>query len=73
MRSHFFQIACHYQSSAVGSFFFFSFNQAVCIENSCMVRGSKEGRNGIIHLFREIIKPAEKSLHETLKNDKRFR
>ncbi|XP_025065576.1 periostin isoform X2 [Alligator sinensis] len=50
----------------------FVYRTAVCIENSCMVRGSKEGRNGIIHLFREIIKPAEKSLHETLKNDKRF-
>lgn len=47
--------------------------QAVCIENSCMVRGSKQGRNGAIHIFREIIKPAEKSLHEKLKQDKRFR
>lgn len=51
----------------------FSFNQAVCVENSCMVRGSKEGRNGFIHVFRQIIKPAEKSLHEMLRNDKRFR
>lgn len=51
----------------------FSINQAVCVENSCMVRGSKEGRNGFIHVFRQIIKPAEKSLHEMLRNDKRFR
>ncbi|XP_028903808.1 periostin isoform X3 [Ornithorhynchus anatinus] len=50
----------------------FVYRTAVCIENSCMVRGSKQGRNGAIHVFREIIKPAEKSLHETLKLDKRF-
>ncbi|XP_030419628.1 periostin isoform X1 [Gopherus evgoodei] len=50
----------------------FVYRTAVCIENSCMVRGSKEGRNGIIHIFRQIIKPAEKSLREVLKNDKRF-
>ncbi|XP_024050418.1 periostin-like isoform X11 [Terrapene carolina triunguis] len=50
----------------------FVYRTAVCIENSCMVRGSKEGRNGVIHIFRQIIKPAEKSLREVLKNDKRF-
>ncbi|XP_053521567.1 periostin isoform X3 [Artibeus jamaicensis] len=50
----------------------FVYRTAVCIENSCMVRGSKQGRNGAIHIFREIIKPADKSLHERLKQDKRF-
>ncbi|MBN3320705.1 POSTN protein, partial [Atractosteus spatula] len=50
----------------------FIYRTAVCIENSCMVRGSKEGRNGAIHLFREIITPAEKSMFEILKNDARF-
>ncbi|XP_026269474.1 periostin isoform X1 [Urocitellus parryii] len=50
----------------------FVYRTAVCIENSCMVRGSKQGRNGAIHIFREIIQPAEKSLHEKLKQDKRF-
>ncbi|XP_063475000.1 periostin isoform X10 [Symphalangus syndactylus] len=50
----------------------FVYRTAVCIENSCMERGSKQGRNGAIHIFREIIKPAEKSLHEKLKQDKRF-
>ncbi|XP_046759152.1 periostin isoform X3 [Gallus gallus] len=50
----------------------FVYRTAVCVENSCMVRGSKEGRNGFIHVFRQIIKPAEKSLHEMLRNDKRF-
>uniref|UniRef100_A0A8B9DJV4 Periostin n=1 Tax=Anser cygnoides TaxID=8845 RepID=A0A8B9DJV4_ANSCY len=50
----------------------FVYRTAVCVENSCMVRGSKEGRNGFIHVFRQIIKPAEKTLHEMLRNDKRF-
>ncbi|XP_045695152.1 periostin isoform X6 [Phyllostomus hastatus] len=50
----------------------FVYRTAVCIENSCMVRGSKQGRNGAIHIFREIIKPADKSLHDRLKQDKRF-
>ncbi|KAJ6658359.1 hypothetical protein lerEdw1_020631 [Lerista edwardsae] len=50
----------------------FVYRTAVCIENSCMVRGSKEGRNGFIHVFRQIIQPAEKTLHETLRSDKRF-
>uniref|UniRef100_A0A663M859 Periostin n=1 Tax=Athene cunicularia TaxID=194338 RepID=A0A663M859_ATHCN len=50
----------------------FVYRTAVCIENSCMVRGSKEGRNGFIHVFRQIINPAEKTLHEMLRNDKRF-
>ncbi|NWZ52436.1 POSTN protein, partial [Haliaeetus albicilla] len=50
----------------------FLYRTAVCIENSCMVRGSKEGRNGFIHILRQIINPAEKTLHEMLRNDKRF-
>ncbi|NXQ99212.1 POSTN protein, partial [Sagittarius serpentarius] len=50
----------------------FVYRTAACIENSCMVRGSKEGRNGFIHVFRQIINPAEKTLHEMLRNDKRF-
>ncbi|XP_018103148.1 periostin isoform X27 [Xenopus laevis] len=50
----------------------FVYRTAVCIENSCMLRGSKEGRNGAIHTFSEIIKPAEKSLYELISLDKRF-
>ncbi|XP_032070543.1 periostin isoform X3 [Thamnophis elegans] len=50
----------------------FLYRTAVCIENSCMIRGSKEGRNGFIHIFRQIIKPAERTLHEILRSDKRF-
>uniref|UniRef100_A0A286XP24 Periostin n=1 Tax=Cavia porcellus TaxID=10141 RepID=A0A286XP24_CAVPO len=33
---------------------------------------SKQGRNGAIHAFRDIITPADKSFHEKLKQDKRF-
>ncbi|KAM6180232.1 periostin isoform 11-T11 [Erethizon dorsatum] len=50
----------------------FVYRTSVCVENSCMVRGSKQGRNGAIHVFREIITPADKSFHEKLKQDKRF-
>ncbi|XP_016846657.1 periostin isoform X4 [Anolis carolinensis] len=50
----------------------FVYRTAVCVENSCMIRGSKEGRNGFIHVFRQLIQPAEKTLHETLRSDKRF-
>ncbi|MBN3301555.1 POSTN protein, partial [Amia calva] len=50
----------------------FIYRTAVCIENSCMVRGSKEGRNGALHLFRNIIKPAENSMFEILTKDGRF-
>ncbi|XP_066438683.1 periostin isoform X2 [Eleutherodactylus coqui] len=50
----------------------FVYRTAVCIENSCMLRGSKEGRNGAIHTFTHMIKPAEKSFFEILSLDKRF-
>ncbi|KAG8452764.1 hypothetical protein GDO86_004523, partial [Hymenochirus boettgeri] len=50
----------------------FIYRTAVCIENSCMLRGSKEGRNGAVHTLREIIKPAEKSFFDILSLDKRF-
>ncbi|XP_069061601.1 periostin isoform X2 [Pleurodeles waltl] len=50
----------------------FVYRTSVCIENSCMLRGSKEGRNGAIHVFRQIIKPAESSMFDILSQDKRF-
>ncbi|XP_053312315.1 periostin [Spea bombifrons] len=50
----------------------FVYRTAVCIENSCMLRGSKEGRNGAIHTFREIIRPAEQSFYDIISLDKRF-
>uniref|UniRef100_A0A4W3JR08 Periostin, osteoblast specific factor b n=1 Tax=Callorhinchus milii TaxID=7868 RepID=A0A4W3JR08_CALMI len=46
--------------------------QAVCIENSCLIRGSKEGRNGIIHTIRKVVDPAKKSMLEILRADPRF-
>lgn len=42
------------------------FLQAVCIENSCLIRGSKEGSNGALHLMRTLLKPAEKNMFEIL-------
>ncbi|XP_043929251.1 periostin isoform X3 [Protopterus annectens] len=50
----------------------FIYRTSVCIENSCMVRGSKEGRNGAIHVFRQLITPAEKSTFDMLRDDGRF-
>lgn len=40
--------------------------QAVCIENSCLVRGSKEGSDGALHLMKILLKPAEKTMYEIL-------
>ncbi|XP_076002329.1 periostin, osteoblast specific factor b [Genypterus blacodes] len=44
----------------------FIYRTAVCIENACLIRGSKEGSNGAIHLMRTLLKPAEKSMYEIL-------
>ncbi|KAM7399041.1 hypothetical protein PAMP_018335 [Pampus punctatissimus] len=51
----------------------FIYRTAVCIENSCLVRGSKEGSNGAIHLTRTLLKPAEKTMFEMLKENGRFK
>ncbi|XP_076026724.1 periostin-like isoform X2 [Genypterus blacodes] len=51
----------------------FIYRTAVCIENACMVRGSKEGSNGALHLMTSLIKPAERSLYEILFADGRFK
>uniref|UniRef100_A0AAX7TYD2 Periostin, osteoblast specific factor b n=1 Tax=Astatotilapia calliptera TaxID=8154 RepID=A0AAX7TYD2_ASTCA len=40
----------------------FIYRSAVCIENSCLIRGSKEGSNGALHLMRTLLKPAEKTM-----------
>uniref|UniRef100_A0A8C5LUI3 Periostin n=1 Tax=Leptobrachium leishanense TaxID=445787 RepID=A0A8C5LUI3_9ANUR len=50
----------------------FVYRTAVCIENSCMLRGSKEGRNGAIHSFRKVIRPAEESFYDIIRRDRRF-
>ncbi|XP_061752810.1 periostin-like isoform X1 [Nerophis ophidion] len=51
----------------------FIYRTAVCIENACMVRGSKEGSNGVLHLIRSIIRPSEKTTYQILKVDGRFK
>uniref|UniRef100_A0A8C7K9A7 Periostin n=1 Tax=Oncorhynchus kisutch TaxID=8019 RepID=A0A8C7K9A7_ONCKI len=50
----------------------FIYRTAVCIENSCMVRGSKEGSNGALHLMRSLIKPAQTTIYKVLMADGRF-
>ncbi|XP_040005738.1 periostin-like isoform X2 [Xiphias gladius] len=51
----------------------FIYRTAVCIENACMVRGSKEGSNGAVHLMKSLIKPAEKTIYKLLIADGRFK
>ncbi|XP_060751753.1 periostin isoform X2 [Tachysurus vachellii] len=50
----------------------FIYRTAVCIENACMLRGSKEGSNGALHLMRSLIRLPEKTMFELLKADGRF-
>ncbi|MED6245775.1 hypothetical protein ATANTOWER_007898 [Ataeniobius toweri] len=51
----------------------FIYRTAVCIENSCLIRGSKEGSNGALHLMRTMLKPAEKSMFEILTESGSFK
>ncbi|XP_063060955.1 periostin, osteoblast specific factor b [Engraulis encrasicolus] len=51
----------------------FIYRTAVCIENSCLVRGSKEGSNGALHLMVEFLKPAEASMYKILYDNGNFR
>ncbi|KAI1893611.1 hypothetical protein AGOR_G00125500 [Albula goreensis] len=51
----------------------FIYRTAVCIENACMVRGSKEGTNGALHLMKTLIKPAENTMFKILTDDGRFK
>ncbi|KAK7925959.1 hypothetical protein WMY93_008269 [Mugilogobius chulae] len=51
----------------------FIYRTAVCLENACMVHGSKEGSNGALHLLRNIITVPEKTMYELLVADGRFR
>uniref|UniRef100_A0A673NB27 Periostin-like n=1 Tax=Sinocyclocheilus rhinocerous TaxID=307959 RepID=A0A673NB27_9TELE len=37
----------------------FVYRTAVCIENACLIRGSKEGNNGALHLMKTLITPAD--------------
>ncbi|CAJ1065094.1 periostin%2C osteoblast specific factor b isoform X2 [Xyrichtys novacula] len=51
----------------------FIYRTAVCIENSCLIRGSKEGSNGALHVTRTLLKPAEKSMLEILTENGGFK
>ncbi|XP_029704149.1 periostin isoform X2 [Takifugu rubripes] len=51
----------------------FIYRTAVCIENACMLRGSKEGSNSALHVMRSIIKPADKTIYQLLLLDGRFK
>ncbi|XP_035479512.1 periostin isoform X2 [Scophthalmus maximus] len=51
----------------------FIYRTAVCIENSCLIRGSKEGSNGALHLMRTFLKPAEKTMYEILSENGSFK
>uniref|UniRef100_A0A8C9ZV21 Periostin, osteoblast specific factor b n=1 Tax=Sander lucioperca TaxID=283035 RepID=A0A8C9ZV21_SANLU len=51
----------------------FIYRTAVCIENSCLLRGSKEGSNGALHLMRTLLKPAEKTMFEILTENGGFK
>uniref|UniRef100_A0A3B4DHL0 Periostin, osteoblast specific factor b n=1 Tax=Pygocentrus nattereri TaxID=42514 RepID=A0A3B4DHL0_PYGNA len=44
----------------------FVYRTAVCIENACLIRGSKEGSNGALHLMKTLIKPAESTMFKLL-------
>ncbi|KAM6907512.1 periostin-like [Xenentodon cancila] len=51
----------------------FVYRTAVCIENACMVRGSKEGSNGALHVLTSLIKPTDETIYKTLIADGRFK
>ncbi|KAM9318838.1 periostin, osteoblast specific factor b isoform 1-T1 [Pholidichthys leucotaenia] len=51
----------------------FIYRTAVCIENSCLIRGSKEGSNGALHLMKTLLKPAEKTMFEILTENGEFK
>lgn len=51
----------------------FIYRTAVCIENSCLIRGSKEGSNGALHVMKTLLKPAEKTMFEILTENGGFK
>ncbi|XP_002663594.2 periostin [Danio rerio] len=51
----------------------FIYRTAVCIENACMVRGSREGSNGALHLMSSLIQMPETTIYELLLKDGRFK
>ncbi|TSK49675.1 Periostin [Bagarius yarrelli] len=51
----------------------FVYRTAVCIENACLIRGSKEGHNGALHLMKTLIKPAESTMFQLLTDHQGFK
>uniref|UniRef100_A0A673JC66 Periostin n=1 Tax=Sinocyclocheilus rhinocerous TaxID=307959 RepID=A0A673JC66_9TELE len=51
----------------------FIYRTAVCIENACLIRGSKEGSNGALHLMKTLITPAESSMYQLLVKNGAFK
>ncbi|XP_054907525.1 periostin-like [Poeciliopsis prolifica] len=51
----------------------FIYRTSVCIESACMVRGSKEGMNGALHVMTSLIKPADQTTFELLDADGNFK
>ncbi|KAA0702162.1 Periostin [Triplophysa tibetana] len=51
----------------------FVYRTAVCIENACLIRGSKEGSNGALHLMKTLITPAESNMYQLLVKNGGFR
>uniref|UniRef100_A0A4W4G1Y4 Periostin, osteoblast specific factor b n=1 Tax=Electrophorus electricus TaxID=8005 RepID=A0A4W4G1Y4_ELEEL len=50
----------------------FVYRTTVCIENACMVRGSKEGSNGALHLMKSLISTPSNSMYELLQKNGSF-
>ncbi|TRY83122.1 hypothetical protein DNTS_020641 [Danionella cerebrum] len=51
----------------------FIYRTAVCIENACMVRGSREGSNGALHVMRSLVQLPDSNLYQLLLKDGRFK
>ncbi|TRY65981.1 hypothetical protein DNTS_003764 [Danionella cerebrum] len=51
----------------------FVYRTAVCIENACLIRGSKEGSNGALHLMKTLITPAESNMFQLLSKNGAFK
>ncbi|XP_009290067.1 periostin, osteoblast specific factor b isoform X3 [Danio rerio] len=51
----------------------FVYRTALCIENACLIRGSKEGSNGALHLMKTLISPAESSMFQILVKNGAFK
>ncbi|XP_062872312.1 periostin, osteoblast specific factor b [Trichomycterus rosablanca] len=51
----------------------FIYRTAACIESACLVRGSKVGNNGALHLMKTLIKPADSTMFKLLKEHGGFK